>query len=1383
MKHRIFKVFLSFSIKADNTKDPKEVTVTLPEDSEVTAEDLKEQTITMTDKDKNVIEATFKEITEDGKVIFTAEKALEDAVEYKVTADWATFEKDTFTAQVKEAYVKNLAPASTVLLVEKATEENENKAKKVEIPVQAFDQYGKEIAMNAIADGAKYQIKKGSAFIGAMPLTDEEIEIDDVKETVTVEHTALKKGETIKFVVELVEKKDKQEVVKFEAPFVYDDLRDEEPIVDSVTLTTEGGTSLAYDEKVKDSESNKEIKLHADVRNQYNSKMNEHLRWVVNGEVQKDENGDIITDSTFSIASSEKPGEYKVQVFSTTDASKFDEVTITISDAPIRELTAETKLKNIEDEKNKVNEKIFNKEQLQLGTIEANEGAKLIPEQLKFEVIVTDDKLSKDDIQVTAEYAKDADGKETEEIIVKAKTDKAGTYKVIPYVGNSYTDKAAVKAENAFEVTTTVNPEIATIEEIKFDPTKLKLNQEIKEEIVIKNKHGERLTAAQVNNKVSVVSTKEDVVKAAESPIVQGTTDADKDKTYLVLKAGNTPGTAVVTVQSTENTSVLQTYTLDFVAAELAKVKLAQKTVKGVVAGDKEDKAQYNEVQFLDQHGLEIEEEGQAKVVDADGEDVTDVKAEVVKGAFNKEGNFVDADTAGLDKDLKDQVKQYVKVSAENATKAGNYTVIIAAKDANLDDEKTITGKFDVEVGAPRTVKDITLAPKSSTVATGAEAKVTVNLVDQYGEPYTLKEESEGTPAETLAVQLIDKKDETAVQEKVEYSQVKEDNEDKKLVPGAYEIVLPMDKSGDYELVVAFGKDDDKKSESVAIKVGQASELVDKVAITGEHVEGNKATVKLEKGKEMNLGLEAFDKDGNKVNIDAKEINWSSSNEDVATVVKGKDGKLTVTATDKDEKLKEDQKVTITADLKGKQSTVDIVVSAEDSKVQKDTLVATMKENGKDVEVTEVTIDEKAVDGKVALTFTAVDQYGTDLTITGEQFSILESMNSEVFTVAKPANGDSEVVITATGKGEANLRAKVDAEEVHVRIIVKEEAVVIAQDAETLAKALPKVKGVKKEKPLKIEGKDKNPSAKAVKEAVEVAIQAKENGIAVEVVNANDTTDVARSTQENVDGQGTEEEITTVEYKVTLSKGDAEKQELTVYAQFVLDSETEAANALEQAKKDAIAALKQQFPDTDYTGTGEGDAGNKEAYKTAMEAAETAINAAETIEAVNDAKGTQVTALNAIKTDTQLEKEANEEAAETALTKAKGAANKVELVNAESDVTEDSAKTAIEEAIKEALKDGENEEAFAGKVEVTVEENGFTAAENGTETDQDGKAGSIKFKITITVCEGDVEGKATSKEAVTLTITPKAFVLETEGSGEEGTSEGSQTEPGTPTGE
>lgn len=1288
----------------------------------------------------------------DGKAIFEAAEDLEDAKVYTVTSeDLSVPANTTVTAKVADAYAKDFFTETKKVAVLEGGKTHTN------IVVKVKDQYGN--VMNDLPTGTAIE-----GALNGMPLKGD-IKIENGK--VTVSNQNLKAEDELTFTLSYVKDGEKKETITSEE-FKFELEKGETAeatTIDAVTDDREGKEILPTV-----GETPSIVKLTADVRDQYGNEIvvgATDIRWVVTkgADLIKigDQNltNDPIIDGgkelTFEAVDS---GDVVIEAYLKSKAGEKATYTTTIGVVEVSSLeftqTADSVITTNKAEKAVV-----------LGTVKPNSGATIKPEDVKFKVTKKgdDDKqvaVPEGVVEAKAVYAKDAEGKDTDVIQVEVKATETGEYTVTPYV---VVDGKEVVAETPG--TFTSGPE-GTIDEIVIDykAKNEKVEKGLEIPVTFKNEHGEEIQLDK--NTVNVTTSNPAITPKLVKQVVDGKetgkmvlkfyTSTNEEEDYKAVEAG----VARITLQSGD---VIETVDVKFVGAEITTVEVTDAKAE-IIAGTDEDPV-YNQVTFFDQDNEEMAQPTDAKVevVDKDGQPVTNATATIVDVYFNDKGEIVKAD-----KNTTVPTFKAVEVKAPTAA-AGDYKVVVTAAE-KTDDKEAVEASFDLKVKEARALDTIEIAPEKSVVSLGADSVSTVKFTDQYGQAMDKPENAE---VKLITTDEDGEEKEIDLKEK-ELEQVKKGTE---VVKGEYTLTISQDDyqlPGNFTIVVESEvkaaeatEDAVVKKATADLKVVEGANAIKDVNIVNPDLIGDdgKAMYFVKSEDTVAFDVEAFDEEGNSIVPSTKDVIWSVDNGE------GEVEGTTFTVTAPTVTEGEEKQVTVKLDIYG-----DIVkeftftVKNDEEVAQKDTLKATTKDkDGKEVEVdlTEgIVIDENSPNGAVELTFTATDQYGKEM----DTFSKFSAQSLSSTTADAVTEGNNKVVVTALKEGDTEIRTIVDLNDIKIPVVVKKEAVAIAKDAKTLADALPKVPGVKEDKPLTIEGKDTNPSAKAVKEAVEKEIQAKENGIAVEVVNATDDQDVARSTQEDVDGQDTEDETTTVEYNVTLSKGDAEKQELTVYAQFVLDPETEAANALTKAKEEAISQLKQEFPAENYTGTGEGDAGNKEAYDKAMKAAEEAINAATVATALTEQK----TKLGKVKTDTQLEKEANEEAAATALTTAEATAKTVNLANGDTDVDQDAAVEAIKEAIETALK-GENEETFAGKVEVTVEDNGFTAATNGTSETEGGTEGSIKFKITITVGEDDVAGTAISESAIELKIQPKAFVPETEGSGEEETSGENQTEP------
>ena len=900
------------------------------------------------------------------------------------------------------------------------------KQTKTEIAVAAQDQYGEEFAIEN-ADNVTV-----TGTLNGMPLSttesSKEIEYKDGNVTVTKE---LKQDDVLEFT--LTNTKGDKELAK--TPFTYTVIKGEASVVDSVTLKADK-TSVAAGEK---------IVFTADVRNQYKSPVTgEQVRWVVNGKVQ-DQNA-----QTFTLDAKE-PGEYKVQVFSTTNSKKQAEKTVTVGAAALKTLAVEALTV---PEQKEVKSSDYNNEAHVIGKLEVNKGAALLPENVKFHVTTTGEGLTKDDIEVTAEkvtVGKDADAKEI--IVVKAVTSKAGTYKVTPFVGEEFTAKEVIPATEQ-TVTTTINTKVASISDITFDAKELKVGQEVKKEIVFKNKHGEVLTKEQAKAKVSATG---DVFGNLENAIQQGTKATnDADKTYLVLKADKA-GKTQVTVQSGD---VLKSYTLEYKGAELTKVT-AGADVTGVVAGDRgvntdhNEKAKYNELTFLDQDGKAFKLDKDAKItLEATGKDKDGKKLESVTVAdFATLGTFTPAKDDKTPAEFKGATKpnnsdaSHVQILPATNVVEGTYKVTVKVAQG----EKEATASFNVEVGAERAAKTVELKTEQTTVVLNGKTTTMITVKDQYGALVSDAKDNIEVVAnnQNVTVGAV-----TEVKKSEIDKTVKADSTEDTVV--GYKVELTGKAKGTSEITVNVKGEDAKTVLATAkqsITVDAADKLIDSVEI--------KDVENLSSGSEgglTNEQLEAEVKDasGNVIAVDPEELSWKiksvkDAKGNVLTI--GKGGAVTgpagvVIPADAKVELSKDGKLTVSEGL-----TVEVEVTVETQNFKSDTKVISVNgEAPKYVSGLKVATVNTQKDfeneglevvtndlGVVTFTFTGVDQYDADFPIVDGIAANSGDDSALKVSVDTTTDAKGTVTVKAESAEGGNVYVKVGNDILTIKVAVSDE--------------------------------------------------------------------------------------------------------------------------------------------------------------------------------------------------------------------------------------------------------------------------------------------------------------------------------------------------------
>lgn len=873
----------------------------------------------------------------------------------------------------------------------------------VEIAVGGKDQYGKELSI------AKLEAKDVTvkATVNGMALKTEEAAFNNGVVTIT---SAVKLAEGDKLVLTLEHKATDKVTTK--STIEYTVQKAEAKKVTAIELVADE-TSVASGET---------ITITAKTFDQFNSPAAvDKLRWVVNGKVVADE---TVKDGVLTLKET-TPGDYKVEVFSTEDSKVKQQVTVTFGAAKLTDLTYKNDVK-VKDEKVTVTkeDERFNHEELILGTVAPNPGAALSADNVKFHVEPGKD-LTKEDIAVTAEEMEDKDGNKV--IVVKATTTKPGTFTVTPFVGEEFTGEGVVKA-GQFNVTTKVNSEVATISDVTFDAKELKVGKDIYKEIVLKNKHGEVLTAKEAD--ITPKSSNNDITATIE----QGKKDIegqDVNKTYLKVKAEKA-GSAAITIQKGD---VIKTVNVKFEAAKLAELKVASTKITGVVAGDEETKAKYNALTFLDQDGVKMtapaKEAVTVKVTNAAGEVVTsESDKELVKLGEMKE---VDGKVT-----FNGTTATHAQILPGSKLDKGTYTVTLSVE---LEDKKTAEATFQVVVDAAREVTKVDLSTKSDKVVVGGTTDIMITPKDQYGElvKYTNIEAAKAAITVNASNANVTVKELAQVTAGELDSSIKDETEKAKVVGYKVTVTGAIKGSANVDVVVT-GADKKEVKASQAITVDTTAALVDKVEI--KEVEG---VQNASSGNEVQLEAIVKDKNDTVVNVKPEELTWSikgvkdakgnalkveagttageytvtlpKEGENAAKTVKlkiDKDGKLTASDSTLGE-LTVDVTVGVkTQNFKEAETTVTIGTATPEYKegFKVDKITSGEKEVKFEGDGTEVEINDASK--KITFTFTGVDQYGKEIVIDDLNAKGTVATSNEADLEATVANDVDSVATTLT---------------------------------------------------------------------------------------------------------------------------------------------------------------------------------------------------------------------------------------------------------------------------------------------------------------------------------------------------------------------------------
>lgn len=949
-----------------------------------------------------------------------------------------------------------------------------------------------------------------------MPLTTGKTpEISIENDTITLKRT-LTAGD--KLVIKVTNKEG--DVVKGEGTFEYTVAEAEA----AVPTTVAGVKATVNEAEPKDGfVAGDVIKLTPDVRDQFNTPVTQDakVRYVVTegadllaakgkntlGSNEKTADADNAEAATLTV---EKPGTVKVDVFNVKNGNKY---TVTLE-------VGAKKLETITSPKDPINNAV-NHEAFKSAAIKATEGAAFTADMVKFHVTDANGKVT-EDLKVEAKTATETkDGLTKGDVYFTGKTTKDGKYNVTPYVGDTFTAEGVIKG-GAVAVTSTVNKVATKIE--AFELGTLKKGQAVKKAVKVLNKHGEDITKevaeADKQDAGLIFTAYQDGAKVGADKSVTATKKYDdKEKVLNVTFTGKVDGEYTLRATVT-GTAVTLDVPVTVETTQLEKIAFNSKNIyEGVISGDK---ATYHIIKATDSKGDAIipkELTGWKVTSDLTGENEKSTSASVVYVVTDKDGKLTDT---GATKDnaeaiaLKVDTEKVASIKALKEDKLVKYNVVAQAAKGEA---KAIEASATVKVQAARVADKVAVTPSTVNVGLGGTTKIIVNVTDQYGDAFTLAEEA--VPA--------------ATGEKFKIGKVAQSKDAKnKNIEGQYEFTATANDTGSHTIEVAVG---DKKA-TVNVNVAPASELVKEIEITGEGVKDGKAENILAANKQNAIDLNVVGKDaaGNAINVKQDEVIWTSSDATVATIDKttGEVKTLAVEAG-------KDKEVTFTADLFGKKQSITFTVSAEKSKLKAGTLAIAKPEDvdgDKETEGVQIVLgadsQEAPVvkDGAITVTFTGTDQYGDN-----ENFTPVVNATSYNASVATATAEDAVVKITAVKAGETQIRVTVDADEIIIPVLVKQEAV----------------------------------------DAIEAAKEAKKVEEATESVNALfDDNENKEALAEDVD----QDAITTAEKLVNaLKDGDAKtelQKDIATAKQLLIEKESteNAKKEANQAIEKAVTALK-----------------------------------------------------------------------------------------------------------------------------------------------------------------------------------------------------------------
>lgn len=1019
-------------VKAESATaiNSRTVKVTFPEGSKVEAKDLKDKKITLK-AGEVVLTATYAEGSLDKSTAVFAiddKKELVDATTYTVSADWANFAKTDMLAKITRPYAKTFEAVTTKVASNLDAEGKWTNNVGI-ISLTAKDQYGEVIKLDTIT-GSTLDVK---GTLNGMPLSSGEIVIGNSKDTVEIKR-GLKEGDKLSITVQ---NKSVEKVIG-ESTFEYTVGKAEVAVPTSVA----GIKAAKEGKEVTEVAALDTLTLTADVRDQFNNQVDStksNLRWVVaegkelladateNGFLGKNEGKDQIdtNGSNFVKLKAEKPGKVVIEAYNKSNGAKAV-YTFEIGAKKLTSITAPTDFNGT-----------FNNEELKTtGKFSVNEGAGLTADAIKFNVVSKTTGIEASDIQVSAQL-RGGDKADKNDIILVAKTSKPGKFEITPYIGTSFNDEKAVKA-NTVTLETKLNDiatSVATIGDISA-----KVGTPVEKEIVIKNKHNEVITAESTGKLNFKVFKDGKAVEENKSVKAEEVSNSKTGKLEKVKFTANAAGNFVVRI-SVGDSAAFTEVKVSAEVTKLASIDLGADIYDGVVAGDT-DKV-YRIIDARDNKGDAILPSIDGWTVKSGAIDLAaDGKVEVNYVAKNKDGKW---EVVGKDK--AEAIALVIDPSKNVATEE-NTPLAIKVTKPDAGDDKAIEGNLNVTVKKARALSKITVDNKNVSVGLNGETTISFSLQDQYGKSFAVNNLNDlkisSSDATKVAIEGNAKaydKDGTEITDPAGLAKAV-----------SYKITVKGAGTGSSTITV----ENKEVKDTATVSVATTAEIAKSIKIVANDVKAMNVdgTYKYKVGSgEVPFTIEAKDASGNKVAVDTKDVIWTSSNEAVATV--DAEGKVTGKLKENDK----DSEVTITATLFGVKNEIKLNVSGQVSKLDAASVklekagdVTDLSKIDADANVDGIQLaldgnkeDGESDDGTIVLTFTGNDQYGKEQTVSSKVAKEL-SYNVEI-AKAKLAEDASTLTITPVKEGNTKVTLTIGSKELAFDVKVTSENKIIKDKA------------------------------------------------------------------------------------------------------------------------------------------------------------------------------------------------------------------------------------------------------------------------------------------------------------------------------------------------
>lgn len=849
----------------------------------------------------------------------------------------------------------------------------------------AVDQYGK--AYNIVADSS-YKV---TATLNGMPLTKEVTLATDnnmakitiVKELVESDAVVIK---VEKFDKDRADKTAKVVASISSAYIVEKDGPITPKSIEGVTSPVD--TILAGDAAVT---------LTADVRDQFNNPISDAgkdkalVRWVVDSGMDLIDSSGVLGNESQSDNDTQlnkvefkaiKQGIITISAYNIVNGAKAT-YTIKVGGAKLTavRLTSENPSTT------------YNNESIKYNKITRIDGVSLTPDMIKFNITPKTVNTVASDIAVQATL-RGGTGANKNDIIISAKTSKAGTYEVTPYVGATFNAEGTIKSER-FDVVTTLNPVATKIDAITLPKLKVDIKQT--SNLVIRNIHNEVIDVNSndfmaVVYKDGIVSNKV-LVEKLDKDGQLSTTGIVKSLRFTAVAPGNY--TVHLKVSGTATTCDVA---ISAEVTSLKSIELGNNIIDSSIIANATTPL-YRVVSVKDNKGDEIIPDTKYwSISTQNGTNAIVSFATIVYYKYDAKGSIIEAtqaDAKGI------AVKFLPNVAPVNSYSVDTMLTVTVGNKA-VSETDVIKDTLNITVKAKSTVKTITLADSVITLIPGATVKKEIVALDQYSKAIT-------NPTMIIATAT----DETKVAAVVSYDEIA-----KKMY-----ITYTGKKTGTDTIVVKSVTDTTAKL-TVNVTIGDNTNI-SSIAFDANNYKVYNST---EDTKDQTVAL-TYKVNGGSIDIPASAINVIFDSNLVYVTKSGSTINVKAKANDATTGIGDkDAVVTISIlTANGKTSSIYLTFSDDELVVDKSTVVIkdTIDEK-KDIVGTQLVIgkDENGntnaeITGQIVLL--GKDQYGIEKEVQAD--TTWASANTEIATVnaAGVVTGVSDGKTTITGFYKGNL--------------------------------------------------------------------------------------------------------------------------------------------------------------------------------------------------------------------------------------------------------------------------------------------------------------------------------------------------------------------------